>query len=208
MNTRCLVRILPLLALALGACEGLLGSDDEGVPDADLIFVPVSADAPPLEETVVSFWIKRGEAREVQIRYVYARPNGTTSYGKCLRLLVPADAPLRYPDGRAFAVGDSALVTIRVADPSEFRFEFEPAGLRFNPDVPAELEVKYSYADADLNQDGVVDAKDRRIAEKIQIWHQRRPGARWTEISTVRLDDVVEAHASITGFSQYALASN
>jgi hypothetical protein len=196
-----------LLALgfvfASAACEGIVDPDPDSVPESELIFIRVADDAPQLQGTSVSFWIKRGEEREAQLRY--ASYNGN---GKCLLFRVPADAPLFHADGRRFEAGDSALVTITVTDTSLFRFEFDPGGLVFDPAHPAQLEVRYRWADPDHNGDGVVNEADAVIAARFGFWHQSRSGANWDRIETQRLDSIFEAHASITGFSQYALASN
>lgn len=199
-----LVRLSHLIVLAgaLSSCEGLFDPADERVSDSDLTFVRVAPDAPPLSDTVVSFYIKRGEEREVRITYTYL--NGD---GKCLLLRVPADAPLRKPDGSAFAVGDSLEVTVRVVDASRFQFQFEPAGLQFDPRRPAELEVRYRWADPDYNGDGVVDAEDAALEASFSFWRQEQPGAGWEKITTLRVHDALEAHARIPGFTQYALAS-
>lgn len=204
MTARLFCRSLLAAGLVLGsACNALLGPDPELVPESELVFIRAAPDAPPLESTTVSFWIRRGETREARIRYTAY--NGD---GKCLLFRVPAEAPLRHPDGRAFAVGDSALVTIRVTDTTLFRFEFDPEGLEFDPAHPAELEIRYRWADPDHDGDGVIDADDARIAANFAIWHQDVPGEGWEKIRTTRLNDLLEAHAEVTGFSQYALASN
>ena len=190
--------------LMLGtACDALLDPDGQLTDESDLVFIRAAPDAPPLETTTVSFWIKRGETRQAQLRYTAY--NGD---GKCLLFRVPAEAPLRHADGRTFENGDSALVTIRVTDAELFRFEFDPDGLVFDPAHPAELEIRYLWADPDHNGDGVVDAEDARIDASFAIWHQDAPAGGWEKIRTTRLDDIFEAHADVTGFSQYALASN
>lgn len=204
MTARLFGRALLAAGLVLAAaCDALLDPGSDLVPESELVFIRAAADAPPLESTSVSFWIKRGETREALLQYTAY--NGE---GKCLLFRVPAEAPLRHSDGRLFAEGDSALVTIRVTDATLFRFEFDPEGLRFDPAHPAELEIRYRWADPDHDGDGVIDEDDARIAANFAIWHQDVPGEGWEEIRTTRLNDLLEARAEVTGFSQYALASN
>ena len=200
MRNVVLTSVVPLM---LAGCSGLLDSTDEAVPESALTFIRVAADAPPLAANQVSFWIVRGRETEVEIRY----QNGSYN-GKCLLFRVPANAPLRYPDGRLFQPGDSARVTIRVVDPQRFIFHFDPAGLKFDPAHPAQLEVRHRWADADFNGDGVRDSRDERIERNFGFWRQERPGEPWTRISTSRLHDVLEARATVTGFTIYALASD
>jgi hypothetical protein len=204
MNVRLFGRALIGAGLLLGsACDALLDPGPDLVDESDLVFIRAAADAPPLQSSTVSFWIKRGETRVAQLQYTTYNGNG-----KCLLFRVPAEAPLRHADGSAFAVGDSALVTIRVTQETLFRFEFDPEGLEFDPAHPAELEIRYRWADPDYNGDGVIDADDARIESSFAIWHQDTPGEGWEKIRTTRLDDIFEARAPVTGFSQYALASN
>lgn len=204
MTSRAFGGALLAAALMLGsACDALLNPDPELVAEADLVFIRAAPDAPPLETTSVSFWIKRGETRQAQLKYTAY--NGD---GKCLLFRVPAEAPLRRADGTPFQQGDSALVTIRVTNTSLFRFEFDPDGLVFDPAHPARLEIRYRWADPDHNGDGVVDAEDARIDANFAIWHQDAPASGWEKVRTTRFDDILEAHADVTGFSQYALASN
>jgi hypothetical protein len=205
MRHRPPLRLLPvLLAAMLGAgCDGILESRRDTLAESRLTFIRVAPDAPPLGAVEVSFWIVRGQDREVEIRY----QNGQYS-GKCLLFRVPAAAPLRHADGRPFAAGDSALVTIRVVDAERFVFHFEPGGLRFDPNHPAELEVRYRWMDPDHNGDGVVNAADERIERAFGFWRQERPGEPWTRVATTRLPDALEARARVTGFTIYALAAD
>jgi hypothetical protein len=191
-----------LLATTLAsACDGI-SAPVEGVDDALLTVVRVAPNAPPLEGDSVSFWAVRGKDREAQLRYVY--PDG--SMGKCLLIRVPAAALLRRPDGSVIAMGDSVRISIRVPDRSRFQFRMEPSGLRFDPDNPAQLEVRYRWADPDFNGDGVLDARDTKAAENIHFWHQDTFGGKWTQLPTTILLDAIEARSRVLSFSQYALA--
>jgi hypothetical protein len=200
-----IVRLALLLPLALAGCDGFMTAESSNpVDDGLLTAVRVAPDAPPLETTEVSFWIVRGEEREVQISY----GTGSGYRSKCVRFIVPADGPLRHADGSVFAVGDSARVTVRVVDHELFLFEFDPAGLRFNPSHPARIEVRYRWMADDLNGDGTVDADDQALASDFGLWKQEATGQPWTEVPSARDEEIQELHADLTGFTRYMLASD
>jgi hypothetical protein len=169
----------------------------------------VAADAPALIAEVASVWVRPGVESVVELSYetLYAEGNGNGN-GKCLLLRIPAGALVRDAAGRALGPGDSVLVQVRLVDPTRFVFAFEPAGARFDAAHPPRLEVRYRWAAEDLNGDGVVDAQDARIRERFGFWHQERPGGPWRRVTTDRTTASLEAHANLTGFSQYALASD
>jgi hypothetical protein len=195
------VRLLLVLALtaSLASCDALLDPSGGGeVADAELSVVRMAPSAPALSDTVVSFWAVRGQQREVQISY---QSPGYT--GKCLRFVVPAQA-VRAGD---FA-GDSVRITIRVLDTARFNYQFEPAGLQFDSAHPAQLEIRYKWANPDYNGDGVVDAFDTAAEQSLAIWRQEQPGDPWTQLLVRRHAIEPEVHADIEGFTRYALASN
>jgi hypothetical protein len=200
--------LLVTLVLFLGfftGCDGFLGSEPSFVviDDGELTPVRVAPDAPPLERMEATFWIVRGQWREVEIRYA----SGGYS-GKCIRLIVPPDAPLRHADGRVFAMGDSALVTLRVIDPELYLFEFDPAGLRFNPAAPARIEIRYRWVSADANGDGRIDAADASFVRTFRLWRQERQSEPWVEVPSERDEVNQEVHADVNGFTRYMLASD
>lgn len=201
MPTMRSVRFLLVLALTapLAACDALLDpSGGDTVADGELAVVRMAPSAPALSDTVVSFWAVRGKQREVQIRYVAPGYSG-----ECLTFVVPALA-VRQGD---FA-GDSVRITIRVVDPARFNYQFEPAGLRFDPAHRPSLEIHYKYANQDYNGDGVVDAADAAAQQNLSIWRQERPGDAWTRIATDPVGSEPEVRATLEGFTRYALASN
>lgn len=186
-------------AVLLASCRDLTAPAQEQVVDeSELTFVRVDPEAPPLDALEVSFWAVRGEERQVQITY----DAGLYGNGKCLLFRVPEDAvPL------GVAPGDSVRVTIRVVDAAEFRFEFQPQGLQFDPEHPARLEIRYRWADPDFDGDGDVDPRDLLLSETFSLW--KMTGAQtWERVSADRRRDVMEIHAPIVGFTQYALATD
>lgn len=210
MRSRILLLALVLLT-SLGACEDSgVGPDPiepgEQVPEDKLTFLRFAESAPDLADSAVSFWAVRGEDRSVEVRLA---PTADDEEGEdFLEFEVPGNALLKYPDGRAFARGDSVLITIRVVDATRFLFHFEPSGLRFDPKNPAELEVSYEYADRDFDQDGDQDEDDRRVEKEFGFWHQKQLGGLWTKVGTIKMEDLQEVEAKVTGFSRYAMASN
>jgi hypothetical protein len=194
-----------LLALFSAGCDGFLSPQASlEVEDGLLTIVHVAPDAPPLEGTEVSFWMVRGQRSEVEIRYL----SGGGYNGKCFRLVIPAEAPLRQPDGQLIAPGDSVYVTVRVLNTELFLFELAPAGLTLNPAHPAELEVRYRWMADDANGDGQVDAEDERIANSFGVWEQSLSSLRWSSIPSTRRSEIEEVHSTVTLFTRYALASD
>ena len=188
-----------LAGLLLGACDGgSTGSAGPRVGEDELVFIRSAATAPPLVTTDTSFWVTAGDGRDIRIPYVNGAP--------CLEFRVPGNALLRRPDGTAFRRGDSVRITVRLADAGRFSFEFQPAGLRFDPDHPAELRIRYSYADPDFNGDGRVDAADQRF--DFGLWRQEAAGQPWAGLVTVRDTDLQEVRATLEGFTKFAVAGN
>jgi hypothetical protein len=201
-----------LLAMVLVGCDEATGLTDPTPPastntavDDSLWILRFAQDAPPLADTVVSFWAVKGDNREVEIRYL---PTESYRGGTCLYFKVPGDALLRSPDGRLYQRGDSVRITIRVVRTTQYNFEFAPAGLQFSADKPAELRVYYDWMNRDINGDGRVDDEDERLFERLGFWRQERPGERWSTVQTEREPSFKRARAEIRGFTRYAMATN
>ena len=195
-------RLMSILAVLLAAC-----TDPSGPPvkvDAELTFVRQDLEAPRLASTEVSFWAYVDSATGVDLEY-------HDGAGVCgddfLEFGVPAGSLYRKPDGTLFAPGDSVLITITVVDDTLFQFEFQPAGLRFHPSVPAQLEIEYVKADHDFDDDGEVgDDDDDAIATQIGLWYQEKPGDPWVRLVTGVEIEADEIEAEIFGFSRFAVA--
>lgn len=187
--------------LACGCSESTTTPPPDALPEAALTFLRFAATAPPPADTVVSFWAVKGEDRGVEIRF---QPEAGEDEGEeFLDFEVSGQSLLRDPDGRSFVRGDSIRITIHLVDPSRFIFKFEPAGLQFDPDHPAELEVSYTHADPDQDEDGVED-----LDLEFGFWRQEREGELWFRMGTVFIEDLEEVEAAIRGFTRYALASS
>jgi hypothetical protein len=160
--------------------------------------------APPLLTTTASFWAKVGDGREVRLNYQAAVPGDTGE--EYLRFEVPGDGLYRKPNGTAFLPGDSILITVTVVDPTRFHYDFEPSGLRFSPDHPARLKIKYLHGEHDFNADGVEDSEDVRIEGILDLWERSGPGALWFRIGAVKFEDLDELDANILSFTEHAVA--
>jgi hypothetical protein len=197
-------RALPTLLVAsalLASCRDLTTSaKSDTVDESELTFVRVDPEAPPLDAYEVSFWAVQGQERQIQISY------SSTEYGngKCLLFRVPADAVML-----GVAPGDSVHITIRVTDETQFRFEFEPEGLQFDPAHPAQLEIRYWWADPDYDADGDIDPRDLLLSETFSLWQKVGTGTAWQRVSGAeRRRDVFEIASPVLGFTQYALATD
>ena len=198
----------PVMRRLLFICSAafLLSCSDNtgpsGVPDAQLHVLQADTLGPALDSTVVHFWAKAGEGREIRLAYQPPADSGDDF----LRFEVPGDALLRKPDGTAFQQGDSILITLTVIDPSRFLVRFEPAGLVFNPDQPARLKFHYLWANHDFDGDGDVDAADAAIEHTIDLWRRESATAPWFRVGSVKFEELDEIDANILSFTEYALA--
>jgi hypothetical protein len=166
-------------------------------------FLRAAPDAPPLAQTLVSFYAVKGQDRKVEIMY-HARP-GASDSTRFVLFRVPAQSLARSPDGTLLAPGDSILVTLTVVSPLNLIVDFEPSGLQFASGYPAKLVMSYAETDPDINADGVVNGADKRLEDRLKIWYQelREP----YKVLKSQLD---ESHktvsASVPGFTNYAIA--
>lgn len=203
MNAPRSVSILLLFLVAvLTACDdGVAPSETDEVPESELTFVsfdPTFFQDVPL---TASFWAVRGEERELVLE-------ADTDEGpeKFLEFEVDDESLLRRPDGTTFAEGDSIEITVQVDPSGRFLFEFQPSGLVFDPEEPAELKIRYVLAPQDLNGDGEVDRDDEEFAEKLGIWKRERPGDPWSRLISLEVD-AKELEAEIGSFTGFALAN-
>jgi len=199
-------RVLPLLVAALAAgCSDSGGPDNGGVkPPGQLTIIRLPASSAPIWNPVDSFYAKKGEDREVRI--YFTNSGGTGPGEEYMRLRVDAPTLLARPDGTPFQVGDSILITVRVNDLSLVQFEFEPAGLTFNPAVPAQLKIEYGETGGDLDDDGDVDADDSAIEQVMDLWRQELPGESYVKLGGIKIEELDEIEANLLGFTRYAIA--
>jgi hypothetical protein len=197
--SKLLTRIVLITVAALAACAG-----DSTAPQpvtkqtTDLHFLRLSATAPQLQSTVVSFYAVNGQDREVRVRF----KNGEDY----LRFRVFANSLSQRPDGSAIANGDSVLITITIGDPTKLQADFQPAGLKFSSSNPARLQFEFGEADKDLNGDGVINATDTALIPQISTWRQETAGGEWVKVGSIVEVEINEVQADILGFTGYALA--
>ena len=206
---------LTAAALALGLVAAAVGcsgdTTDPGQLPADSIMIaPIAATAPPLAQTEVTFWAVVGQDRSGRICYLGTGTGGGESGGGCdeefVRLDVNAQSLYSLPNGTRLHTGDSVQITMRVVDPTKALVEFLPSGLKFSATEPAELKIRYSFLDDDINEDGEVNETDSLLVQQLAIWRQETPGAAFIKLTTLRVEQDGEYEAKLTGFSRYAIA--
>lgn len=194
---------IALLAGAV-ACSSSNGPNSSPpVPAAQLHVVVQDSTAPALYSDTASQLFTVGQSADVRLYY---RGSTGGSGEELLRLEVPGDGLFRKPDGSAFLPGDTVRISLRVLDPKKMLFEFQPAGLQFNPNDPARLKIEYLHSDHDYNDDGVVNAADSTIQSQLDVWKNDPPSTLWYKQGAVNFESFEEIDANIVSFSQYAVA--
>jgi hypothetical protein len=202
-------RYLAVAALVVvascSAADETIGVDPpEQRPESELTAVRASPTAPALVAVTTSFYAKRGSDREIRL-YYRPRP-GRTDSSEFLRFRVRRNSLSRRPDGTPFAVNDSVLITIRVADQSRLWVDFQPSGLQFSSSEPAELKLSYKESDGDIDGDGDSDSTDRALERQLAIWFQESPGELWNRLTSSIFEDDDDIEGKLTSFTTYLVA--
>jgi hypothetical protein len=156
-------------------------------------FLTADEAGPRIANPVVKFWAKQGEDRIA--RMYYASTAGARDSSTFVELRVRAASLAAYPDGRAFARGDSVLITISLLDPERLIIDCQPSGLRFSASRPATLKMSYLHTDAAPT-----------IERSLRIWRREAASDPWTvQASSVEVG-LHEVESSVFGFSGYAIA--
>jgi len=177
------------------------GSDDD--PE----FLESADGTPAIANPVIVFTAVKG--RDATVRMIYERSHrgrhGGGDYDVFAEFRVGEQSLAFRPDGRPFADGESVQITMRLVDVVHGIIDFQPSGLRFSARDPARLKISYAHANADLNKDGVVDARDAVLRRGLHMICRETPTSPWTPVPSINEsgDDVVDAF--IFGFSGYAI---
>lgn len=190
-----------ILVLAL-ACSDTSGPV-QTKPSADLTVIRLPQGHPQLYSDTVSFLAVKGQSAEGAIFFADQEGQPEDEY---LRLKLNGQSLKALPDGTPMADGDTVRITLRVVNSDSILFQFEPSGLAFNPDHPAELQIHYSRCEGDFNDDGHVNNEDTTILDQLAIWRQPLLSDSYTRLSSVRVEEDSEIEAELTGFSRYAIA--
>lgn len=210
------VGVMLAVVVGLGACSDVTGpvantaGRDQSV-DATLSLPFASTPtplrfrrgAPPLEQSRVSFYATKGQAKSVSL--YFKTPAGTRG-SEYARLVIPAAALSQRPNGTPIARGDSVLITVSAPDPSLLLLRMEPHGLRFDSQSPARLTMRYHEADRDFNRDGVVNIIDTLLELRLAIWRQPTLADLFAPVLSLLDRSIATVSADLRGFSQYIIA--
>lgn len=167
-------------------------------------FLRPAPGAPKIANPVVRFYAKKGVDRAAFM--YYRRAPGRTDSTVFVRFRVRDRSLARRPNGRPIAFGDSVLITIRLIDPARLILDFQPAGLQFSTDRPADLKLNFFETDKDVNDDGVVNQRDRALTQQFKIWRREGAGSPWMSLASTVTLETHEVEADIRGFTSYAIA--
>lgn len=161
-------------------------------------FVTASSTAPAIANPTISFTAVKGQSYKVQMLY--------TTGDVFLTFKLDRRSLEALPDGTPVADGQGVPITITLVDPVHLIVEFQPSGLRFAADHPAELTLSYLETDPDRNGDGVVNAADSTITAQLRIWKQETSTDPWQFVPSTPDFEVDEVSAVLQGFTSYGIA--
>lgn len=222
-STTALTAALLASAVAVTACSddsplspgGSGGSSDETASTSELTFLTQSPDAPRLllqdddgdgfRDT--TFVATRGQDTEVEV--FYEDPDNSGQRGdRFLEFELEEESLLRYPDdhpmnGAEFGPGDTITITFELRGDT-LAADFQPSGLEFNPDEPAELEMRWTNADEDTDDDGEDELDEQE--DQLDLWKQEAPGEDWLRSGDVKDLERDRLRAFVESFTRWAVA--
>ena len=195
--------VMLLAGLPLACDEGAT-APEAGVPEQSLQFLQMPDDLQPLVTRDTSFWAVRGQ--DIQFTLRYEPEAGEDEGEEFLTFQIESDGLYRKPSGELFVEGDSIEIHVAVDEGGRFLVDFQPSGLVFNPDSPAQLEIEYRLLEGDLDNDGDIDDDDDEIEQNLQLWRQEAPGELWYPVGTIQFEETDELEGEIDGFTGFAVA--
>jgi len=182
------------------SAEGDVGTAGTLGGDSPLLSLSGGDGGTYTDDYQVTFWAVSGEHRYVQLNYT----NDDGLEVPFMRLDVYE--PLELADGSEIGVGDS--VAIRVyAKLNQMEVRLEPHGLRFGRKKLSTLQMWYTGANGDLNDDGVVDDYDQQIEyNMLGLWYQATSDDPWTILNAEQDFAADLITGDLEHFSGYAVA--
>ena len=188
----CVFGISALGGLSVLACDSSSPSEVLIRDASEIQPLVLNSSGPAIYSDWVSFFAVAGETRKAEL---FFQDSSGQKGERLLRFEVDDDALYQYPDGTRIQEGDSVLITIRISNPGSLQFDFEPSGLTFSTQEPAELEVRYGQVQG-LTQDEV----------QLAVWMQETTGAPYQRLRSRVDPQRREVEADVPGFSKYAVA--
>ena len=167
-------------------------------------FLQAKAGAPSIANPTIKFYAKKGQRKTVFMLY-HARP-GRRDSTDLIRFRLRENSLLRRPNGSQIRAGDSVLITLKLVDPVKLVVDFQPAGLRFNPQDPADLRIRWNETNPDVNRDGSVNQQDATLKQRLNIWRRESSTTPWVRTQSVVNVPSQECELDLTGFTRYAVA--
>lgn len=193
-------RLVFLLALLPAGCsDAIVPVQQRTALTEELRFLEFEPGAFENADRTASFWAVKGRAGKVDLEY-------GDSGEDFLEFELDARSLAYFPDGTAFADGDSVLITVSADSSGRFAFRFEPSGLRFSSEWPARLTLNYGRTNPDIDEDGSVTPLDATLAVDAVIWARDVSVLPWTSVPTLKNGSV--ARADIHHFTEFGMAVN
>jgi hypothetical protein len=159
--------------------------------------------APPLRTYRVSFWAHVGKASLVTVTYQPAP--GQWLGQPFLSFYIPKNGLVAGADGAPLKRGDSVSITLTI-DSVSFSTHFEPSGVLFSKNFPANLTLWYENANLDLNGNGVVDGWDWSQLQQLAFWYHTAKTQGWSKLPSTNDTQQTFVSTALYHFSEYALS--
>lgn len=151
-----------------------------------------------LEQTRVSFWAVRGEARSVQINYKRRRDAEPRPF-----LLLTMTDPQFVPDIGELPMGDSVLITVKV-NTRKLSVSLEPTGLQFG--TPGQLTLWYGGG-RHGHDDDQYNGNDEPIDDTdLGMFYREDQKHPWSQLAATQSIADQSFTYAIPHFSDYAIA--